>query len=166
MLTVNDADRTETLITPEEFRAALARFCSGVTVVSVSVGKEAHAMTATAFCSLSLEPPSILVCVANQARMNALLLGADRFGVSILRDDQAHYSMCFGGRPSREAVPEFEQLGNVPVLPGALVKLECRRSSAHLEGGHTIFVGHVLASKIVDGEPLTYFEGDYQRLMR
>ena len=72
---------------PNDFKAALGRFASGVTVITLA-GDEDHGMTASAFCSLSLDPPLILVCVKNGNATHGKLLEANGFGVNILGADQ------------------------------------------------------------------------------
>lgn len=155
---------TATTIHASLFKAALARFCSGVTVITVSTPDGVHGMTATAFSSLSLTPPLVLVCVANNARMNQALARSLRFGVSILAEDQSAISAFYAGKGVREKVPDTQALGAAVVMTGAIAQLECSLASRHEGGDHTIYVGRVEACRVNEGAPLTYFCGAYRTL--
>ncbi len=153
------------------FRQALGRFATGVTVVTAERGAgRVHGMTANSFTAVSLEPLLILVCVDKEARMLAVLKEAQRFGVSILKDNQRAISEFFA-QPEQD--PEAEQaLGirfewtaiGIPVLADALVQLTCTVLSSHVSGDHTIFLGEVETAEVFEGEPLLFFRGEYRRI--
>ncbi|HZD33092.1 MAG TPA: flavin reductase family protein, partial [Candidatus Angelobacter sp.] len=85
-----------TAVTPDEFRAALGRFTSGVTVITVETADgEVHGMTASSFCSVSLRPPLVLVCIDHLAETYLHVQERGRFGVSVLREDQEALSEFF-----------------------------------------------------------------------
>ena len=119
-------------------------------------------MTATAFCSLSLRPPLVLVAIARDTRCHAHVMATGRFGVSILAASQVDLSRHFGGKPN--TLPTFTALDGVPVVEGALVQLSCHLESPQPGGDHSIFVGRVTATKTEPGNPLIHFEGRYRRL--
>ena len=145
-----------------DFRMALGRFASGVTVITTTDEVGAiHGMTATAFSSLSLRPPLILVAVASGTRCHALLGARRAFGVSILADHQCDVSRHFGGRPSSAIKLEFTLVGGVPVLVDALATLTCRLRQSIVGGDHSIFVGHVETAKVREGMPLVHHRGRY-----
>jgi flavin reductase (DIM6/NTAB) family NADH-FMN oxidoreductase RutF len=154
------------------FRQALGRFATGVTVVTAERAPgEVHGMTANSFTAVSLEPLLVLVCVDEQARMLPVLKKAQRFGVSVLKDDQRAISDFFA-QPEQD--PEAElALGirfewpapGIPVLGDALVQLTCRVVAAHLAGDHTIFLGEVESAEVFEGEPLLFFRGSYRRIL-
>ncbi len=84
------------LVTPDEFRAALGRFASGVTVITVDTAEgDVHGMTANAFCSVSLRPPLVLVCVDHLAETYLHLRERGQFGVSVLKEEQEALSEFF-----------------------------------------------------------------------
>ncbi len=158
-------------VSPDQFRAALGRFASGVTVVIARTAQDdVHGMTASAFCSLSLQPPQVLVCVDRGSRTHPILSGADKFGVSILAEEQQHLAEFFAGvekdRVSAErAGARFAFTANgTPLLEGALAALECRVVSKHDSGDHTIFIGEVESIRLGDGLPLLHYRGQYRRL--
>jgi flavin reductase (DIM6/NTAB) family NADH-FMN oxidoreductase RutF len=158
----------EDLVTPHEFRAALSRFASGVTVITVAIAEsEVHGMTANAFCSVSLRPPLILVCVDHLAETYLHLRERGEFGVSILKEDQEALSEFFAD-PERNPDAayrlgvEYRQMkSGTPVLDNALGALDCRTVSAHTAGDHTIFVAEVREVSLGEGVPLLYFRGRY-----
>ncbi len=156
------------LVTPDEFRAALGRFASGVTVITVETAEgHIHGMTANAFCSVSLQPPLVLVCIDHLAETYLRVRERGEFGVSVLREDQEALSEFFAD-PERNPDAAY-RLGirfrkmktGTPVLETALANLDCRVVDAHATGDHTIFVGEVREVTLSEGTPLLYFRGQY-----
>jgi flavin reductase (DIM6/NTAB) family NADH-FMN oxidoreductase RutF len=161
------------VIGPDDFRRLLGHFASGVTVVTTrdSQGRPAG-LTASAFTSVSLNPPMILVCVAQNAQSYEALQGADRFAVNILGQGQETLSNRFATKSS-SAAEKFEGIGykpgmlGLPILADALASLECATVHAYPGGDHTIFVGRIEAGASRDGdgaEPLLYYRGRYRQL--
>jgi len=150
-------------VTPADFKQTLGRFLSGVTVVSVEVDGEVHGMTASAFLSVSLDPPLVLVSVARTARMHALLAAASRFGVTLLSSAQQDLSNHFAGYGA--AMPVWDRSVAPPVLANGLGWLSCVTHAAHEAGDHTLYLGRVEALGYGDGEPLAYYRGKYRGLV-
>jgi flavin reductase (DIM6/NTAB) family NADH-FMN oxidoreductase RutF len=158
----------ENQVTPDEFRAALGRFASGVTVVTVETAEgDVHGMTANAFCSVSLRPPLVLVCVDHLAETYLHLREHERFGISVLKENQEALSEFFAD-PERNPDAAYrlgieyrKMTSGTPVLAEALVNLDCRRVEAHPAGDHTIFVSEVNEIALGQGAPLLYFRGRY-----
>jgi len=124
-------------------------------------------MTANSFTSVSLDPPLILVCVDQNARLLSYLKEQGRFGVSILKDTQQQISELFA-KPQQEPAEE-EMLGvrfkwtdtGIPLLEDALAHIACNVVAQHMSGDHTIFVGEVESMELMVGEPLLYYRGRY-----
>lgn len=156
-------------IDPDLFRAVLGRFASGITVVTAR-GDDGtdHGMTISAFCSASLEPPLVLMCVAHDASTYDTLMRQDRFGVSMLSSTQEALSRRFADPDSER----FEGIGytrgesGVVLLDDALAHLECRTVQRHAAGDHTIFVGEVERAAAYSERPLLYYRGGYAQLER
>lgn len=175
-------------VSVEEFRSALGQFASGVTVVTARDtgatssdpdpvdGGEDVAMTATAFVSVSLDPPLVLVSVGEGSRMYDLLAHQDYWAVSVLNEDQVHVSSRFAirGRVSDRLL--FEDLprhrGAVTgavILDGALSAVECRTQQRVRAGDHTLVIGLVVGvecppdSRQTAG-PLLHFRGQYRAM--
>jgi flavin reductase (DIM6/NTAB) family NADH-FMN oxidoreductase RutF len=155
-------------VTPDDFRAALSRFPSGITVVtSRGPAGDLHGITVSAFCSVSLNPPLILVCIEKTTGSHAAIKDTRLFVVNILAAGQDAMSERF----SLPAADKFGGVGHrfgiggVPVLADALVTLECRLENIFDGGDHSIFVAAVEGVSIRDGEPLVYFHGNYRDLL-
>lgn len=157
-------------VTPDQFRAVLGRFASGVTILTARNAKgEDHGMTASAFCSVSLVPPLVLACVDSATDMFRILRIDEYFGVSILSEDQEALSRRFAELPAGR----FDGVGysrgdsGVLLLEDAIAHLECRCVARHTAGDHDIVVGAVEAAHVADaGRPLLYYRGGYAQLER
>jgi flavin reductase (DIM6/NTAB) family NADH-FMN oxidoreductase RutF len=157
--------------TPGEFRLACAQFATGVTVVTAerTPGK-VHGMTANSVTSVSLNPLLLLVCVDHRAHLLPMLKEKQRFGVSILKQEQQAISRYFA--QTEESAETEAKLGiryrwtesGVPLLEDALVHIACKVTAAHVAGDHTIFIGQVETTEIFDGDPLVYFRGGYRSI--
>ena len=154
-------------ITKDEFRTALGRFASGVTVVTTRDAEhKPQGLTVSAFTSLSLDPPLVLICIDNKSGSHSAFLKSGAFVVNLLADDQESLSRHFASKtPDKFAgVVYREGINRMPVLEGALANLECRLVRAHEGGDHTIFIGEIETTTIRGGQPLLYFQGKYARL--
>jgi flavin reductase (DIM6/NTAB) family NADH-FMN oxidoreductase RutF len=145
-----------------------------VTIIT-TVDKEGRpiGLTASAFTSVSLHPPLVLVCVAHDAQSYRALAEGTRFAVNILDKDQEAISTRFATKPTAHPAEKFEGIGyrmgslGVPVLKDALAELECTTVHAYPGGDHTIFVGRVEAADCRGDaglEPLLYYRGKYRRV--
>jgi flavin reductase (DIM6/NTAB) family NADH-FMN oxidoreductase RutF len=155
------------VIAPGDFRHVLAHFASGVTVITTTdADNRPGGLTASAFTSVSLDPPLVLVCVDHKSQTYPALLERGRFAVNILRVEQQDISRRFAS----STLDKFDTVRyrisdlGVPLLDGALATLECTTVNTHVEGDHTIFVGLVERAGTTDGAPLLYYRGKYDRL--
>lgn len=151
---------------PAAFRRALGHFPSGITVVTVRdrAGTD-QGMTVSAFCSASLTPPLVLVCIGHDATIAGAVAGAEGFGVSVLAERQVALSRKFAGAETNrfEGVAVTRGLLGVALLDGAAAQLECRIIARHEAGDHTIVVGEVVHAREKDGDPLVYHRGKYRQ---
>jgi flavin reductase (DIM6/NTAB) family NADH-FMN oxidoreductase RutF len=147
-----------------QFRNAMGKFATGVTVVATEVEGSVHGMTANAFMSVSLSPKLVVVSISERAQMLEKINQSGKFSVNILSSSQQDLSMIFAGQQKNHQEVKFERLGEVPVLDGAVAQIACEVSSAHIEGDHTLFIGRVTEIHIEDFEPLIYFSGKYRAL--
>ena len=151
-------------VTKDEFRAALGRFVSGVTVVATLTSDNRPAgITVSAFSSLSLDPPLVLACIDRRASLHAHLTEGSYFSVNILAEDQQEISRLFASKDeSRFKVTRYRSgINGTPVLDGALASIECRVVHAYPGGDHTIIVGEVEATTLAEQKPLAYYRGGY-----
>jgi flavin reductase (DIM6/NTAB) family NADH-FMN oxidoreductase RutF len=157
------------MIDPATFRSVLGRFASGVTVVTArdAAGTD-HGMTASAFCSVSLEPPLVLVCIEQTADMHAVLAHASELAVNILASGQEALSRHF----AEPADDRFDGIGytrgttGAALLEGTLAAIECTIVARYPAGDHTIVVGEVIAATANLERPLLYYRGGYAQLER
>ena len=154
-------------VTQSEFRSALGHFAAGVTVVTTRdrEGRPAG-LTASAFTSVSLDPPLVLVCVAHISQSHPAMLERGRFAVNFLRREQEDISRRFATTrlDKFDGVPHrMSELG-LPVLTEALAHVECVTVNKHVEGDHTVFIGRVEGCETTDGMPLLYYCGKYDSL--
>ena len=155
-------------VTSDEFRAALGRFSSGVTVITVETPTgDIHGMTASSFCSVSLRPPLVLVCVDHLAETYLHVRERGRFGVSVLKEGQEALSEFFADPErnpdaARRLDIRYSQMKNgMPVVADTLAALDCTVVQSHAAGDHTIFVAEVKEVSFAEGSPLLYFRGRY-----
>ena len=124
-------------------------------------------LTASAFSSVSLDPPLVLICVDHKSNSFPHLRDSGKFAINILHCDHESLSRRFA---SSRIDNKFDGVAyrvstlGLPLLDTALATLECQTVNAHVEGDHTIFVGRVEAVTVGDGEPLVYYRGRYHRL--
>jgi flavin reductase ActVB len=150
-------------VSPEAFRNALARWASGVTVVTAHDDGGPVGMTAASFSSLSLDPPLVLVCIAHSARSHGALTGAEGFIVHVLSHEQQHFSERFSTPGSKfDDLETGEGLFGAPLLPLGTARLECERHATLDGGDHTILVGRVRSAESTDAEPLIYWDRSYR----
>ena len=155
------------VIGPDDFRKVLGHFASGVTIITTTDGDgRPTGLTASAFTSVSLEPPLILVCVAHKSQSYPAMLERGRFAVNFLRREQEELSKRFAtSRLDKfEGVPhQICELG-VPILNEALAHVACVTVNKHVEGDHTVFIGRIEECGTTDGMPLLYYRGKYDSL--
>jgi flavin reductase (DIM6/NTAB) family NADH-FMN oxidoreductase RutF len=165
------------------FRRAAGQFPSGIVVVSTSLDGDGHAMTVSAFTSVSLEPMLVLFCAEKVARFHDAVLQAGFWAVSVLGEESEKIArwLATRGRPLHgqlDTIPHQPgPLTGAPLLDGALATMECRTTAVHDGGDHSIVVGEVLgvaAPASGEGEPeaggrggpLVHHSGRYRRLAR
>ena len=155
------------------FRAALSRFASGVTIVSTTLDGVDHAMTASAFTAVSLDPPLVLVCSQKTSRFHEAVLATGVWGVSILAEEGLAASAWFAnrGRPLEDqlqGIAFHRGASGAAMLDESLAWLECATTATHDGGDHTIVVGAVTAAAVREGvdDPLLYYRSHYGTMIR
>jgi flavin reductase (DIM6/NTAB) family NADH-FMN oxidoreductase RutF len=150
-----------------EFRRALGHFASAVTVVTTRLeGGDPAGITVTAFTSLSLEPPLVLICIDQRARLYDHLPPGGHFAVNILAEEQETVSRRFASSepdPFRDIGYSNSTLGT-PIIHDCIAAIECKIVERLPGGDHTIIVGQVESATIREGKPLMYFRGGYSSL--
>jgi flavin reductase (DIM6/NTAB) family NADH-FMN oxidoreductase RutF len=156
--------------TTADFKAVMGRFATGVTVVTTALGSQRAGVTVNAFCSVSLDPPLVLVCIERTAHIHDLLLNAGVFAVNLLAEGQDEIARCFAISSDRRNLEfcgcqtESVQTG-APTLCDALGYLDCLVTDVFPGGDHSIIVGRVEALGAIDRAPLVYYRSQYVKLL-
>jgi len=154
----------------ETLRGALRHFASGVTVVTALYDDEPYGITVSAFSSISLEPPIVMVSISNDSPIAARIISAERFGVNILSAAQSGTARRFAESiPGREKFAGVEAMmieNGSPRLVGTLAWLDCVLCETLEVGTHTIMLGRVLEAIAPPepDDPLLYYHRDYRTL--
>jgi flavin reductase (DIM6/NTAB) family NADH-FMN oxidoreductase RutF len=157
-------------LVPGTFREVMGRLAGGVTVVTaLDAAGQPCGFTATAVCSVSLDPPLVLVCVAREAHTPAAIRGARRYALNFLRSGDASVSDRFATseESKSDGIEWTGAPGGSPLLPGVLGWVECDVEQDLEAGDHTIFIGRVIAANVEmpDEAPLVHFGGRYHTVM-
>lgn len=158
------------MIDIQDFRAAMARLGAAVNIIVTDGPAGLHGMTASAVCSVSDNPASLLLCVNRSARMHALLRENGKVTVNVLAGGQEHLSGIFADKrldiDARFAAADWTTLDHgVPALTGALVALGCVVSQTVDMGSHCVFLCEIRYVRMGELEPgLVYFDRAYHRL--
>jgi flavin reductase (DIM6/NTAB) family NADH-FMN oxidoreductase RutF len=151
--------------TPEEYRAALGQFATGVTIVTARAADgRLLGLTANSFNSVSLTPPLVLWSLAPQSTSMPGFLAATHYAINVLAADQRLLAERFArkGIDRFEGTPWHRGLTGAPVIDGAVAVFECSHRSQHDEGDHLIFVGRVEhCSRRVGATPLVFHGGRF-----
>lgn len=158
------------MIDTSEFRRVLGHFPTGVVVVtSLRPDGEPCGLTVNAFCSVSLVPPLVLVCVEIDADSHDCIRESGFFAASVLDETRGEgLSRRFATGRSEEkfrGVAYREETTGAPVLEAAIAWVDCRVTQAVPAGDHTVFLGEVVAADAREGQPLVYYRGGYGRFI-
>lgn len=155
-------------VAPERFVAGMRLHAAGVTIVATSFEGRPFGLTATAVCSVSAEPPQLLVCVHRAAEAHEPIRRSRIFTVNVLAAGQHRLADRFAGRLGHSGPARFEEgrwtrcVTGAPVLEGARAVFDCSLVTGLEAGTHTIFVGLVEDVLTDPGlAPLVYHEGEY-----
>jgi flavin reductase (DIM6/NTAB) family NADH-FMN oxidoreductase RutF len=156
------------LISPQEFKAALGSFATGITIATTGSRGALHGMTANAVMSVSLDPPLVLLSIQRDTRMHTAISLSGNFALSILSASQRDVAEYFANSARPHDDTAFERFPftysrtGAPLLEGALAHVDCEIVAQHVAGDHTLFVGRVVGAETASGgDPLLYFRGGF-----
>lgn len=159
------------VIDEARFREVLGHFPSGVTVVTGieegSVPPEPLGFTCQAFCSLSLDPPMVLVAPSKASKSWPRIRRSGLLCVNVLSEDQGQLSRAFavsGGKKFEQVKWSPGPVTGCPVLAGALAWVECRIQDVYEAGDHWIATCNVLELGVGQGKPLVFYRGGFGRV--
>jgi flavin reductase (DIM6/NTAB) family NADH-FMN oxidoreductase RutF len=154
-----------TQVNPNDFRHGMRHLAAAVNIVSTRNSGMPWGLLATAVCSVSDDPPTLLVCVNRSARSYAAIAECGRFCINVLERNQLDVARRF---LSLDGPSRFELFGwntlvtGAPAIDSALINFDCEVVNAVEAGTHMVFIGAVVATRrACEGEPLIYFNGDY-----
>ena len=152
-------------VSPDDFKSAMRRFATGVTIVTTTGGGTVHGFTANAFASVTADPPMLLICVNRAANSHPIISAAGVFCVNILALDQQNVAERFAQRSAGnkfDALDWHEGTTGSAIIDGSLAYFDCTLAEEHTAGTHTIFIGTVVECGSTSGVPLGYFDGSYK----
>ncbi len=163
---VNPAD-----LNGSNMRKLRGLFASGVTAVTTVLDGRLKGITVSAFSEVSIDPPLILICIANESETRSLLEKSKIFAVNLLSEEQEFLSDRFAARAPLvndrfEGVPYYTAVTGSPILAESIAWYDCRVDSMIDGGDHMIFIGRVEAIGFGSPtrSPLLYYSNSYRRL--
>ncbi|WP_223805944.1 flavin reductase family protein [Ornithinibacillus gellani] len=147
-----------------QFRDAMGKFATGITVVSTYHQQETRGMVVNAFMSVSLDPKLIAISIDEKASMYPILQETKQFGVSILNADQQIYSMMLAKQKEKDREIPYTDLRGMPVVADALAAIACEVKDMVKAGDHMIFIAEVKDLIMKDDKPVLYYAGKYRNL--
>jgi flavin reductase (DIM6/NTAB) family NADH-FMN oxidoreductase RutF len=155
-------------VSAEAFKQGMRRLAAGVTIITTAHDGERSGLTATAVCSLSLDPPQLLVCVHREAGAHEFIERGERLCVNVLARNHRHLARRFAGQNGVYGTKRFQagrwttlKTGS-PVLEDALVSFDCIVTERVKASTHTIFIGRVVeVGPRSNAKPLLYASGEY-----
>lgn len=151
----------------QKFRAAMSAFPSGVTMMTTAgPDGEPRGFAASSFCSVSLDPPLVLVCLAKTAQCHDAFMDNDQWSIQVAGAAHVDLVTRFATKgvdkfAGGEFVPDHR---GVPVLVDAAVLIECEAHQRYDGGDHTILVAKVLDIDVDDRPALLYFQREFRHL--
>lgn len=157
---------------PERFRAGMRQLASGVSIVTTGSGDGRRGLTATSVCSVSAEPPTLLVCVNRSAEAHDFLTSTKTFCVNVLGTRDQELCERFAAKDGVRGLARFEfgswvdRRNEPPALSTALASFDCLLEQHFVVSTHSIFIGRVIdARSSEDGEALVYHNRAFQRVV-
>jgi len=150
----------------QHFREAMSLFATGVTVITTRPPSGPAGMTASAVCSVSIEPVQLLVCISTHLPTHDALLQSGRFAVNVLGEGQGELAQRFATPGiDKFAGVAFDESDGVPVLHDAIAHFVCESRERFPGGDHSIFIGEVTdCAFVAGGKPLLYFRSEFGRI--
>ena len=151
----------------EQFLLGMRRLAGGVCVVTTAHDGQSYGLTATSVCSLSVSPPSMLICINRNADSHSPICKARVLCVNVLAETQRHIAQRFGGADQLKGPARFEggdwtlSEAGLPKLAGCLSSFDCDVAQISECKTHSIFICIVRSVCVEDGAPLIYWQAQF-----
>ncbi len=152
----------------DDFRAAMRQLAATVNIITAGEGDRRRGLTATAVCSMSVTPPSMLVCVNRFGEAHKAITAAGSFCVNILADGQREVAMRFAGQIGEPGDNKFAPYRwtrlstGAPALDDAMINLDCEIASVSETESHSVFIGNVRAIRFgPETSPLLHYNRNF-----
>lgn len=166
-----DARVPEEIADPDSFKAAMSRLAAGVVMVTTRIDGRPWGLTVSACCSVSVDPPLVLISLNRRTQSWNAIRDTRRFGISILRVEQQPLAQLASAPGSPKFVDEFcvpdpTDSSRPPAIVGALYQLDCAVANTYEAGTHMLVVGRVRRAAAGDERelPLIYFDRTFYGL--
>lgn len=166
MTSLRTAAAASPAVDGDAFRAAMRELAAGVTIVTAGTADGRRGLTATAVCSVSADPPTLLACINRATDGHAAIAASGHFCVNVVAAEHRDLAERFAGRDGARGAARFERgdwdclVTGAPVLADAVAAFDCRVVEALSWGTHTIFIGRVAATRVAPARPaLVYRAG-------
>lgn len=152
------------------FRQAMGLFPGAVTLITTGKDALRRGITATAVCSVTDSPPSILVCVNRKTGTCQEIERSGGFSVQLLDSDHSDVALCFAGVTGETGADKFTPAdwtacaAGLPRLKAALASLSCEVTSSSENGSHMVFIGAIKDAALSEGDALIYAQSHFRRL--
>lgn len=150
-----------------QLRSAMGKFATGVTVVTCMSPDGPACISANSFSSISLDPAIVMWAIATGARRYPLFEHAEHYAIHVLSDAQT--DLCSAASKDVHALKDIAHGSNmegVPLIDDCLARFECKRTACHEAGDHVIVLGEVLQAEMREGNPLTFYAGEFGTFAR
>ena len=159
-------------VSADDHRYGMRHFAVGVTIITARDGEQRAGLTATAVCSVTADPPRLVVFVNKNVVANEVILNSGALCVNVLASEQEEVAKAFAGMikevhgDARFGYGQWRELASgAPALEGTLANFDCRVIKVFDESTHHAFLCEVLAtSESNDGEALIYLNGAFRRI--
>jgi flavin reductase len=152
------------MTTAAAYKEAMRRVPTGVAVVTSFKGGEPRGITVNAFASVSIDPPTLLICINRAARSYLYIAESKNFCLNVLAGNQRHLAERFAGKVRERQFDGVEYVVDetgAPVLSGTIAHFDCHVVEEHHAESHSIFIARVVSCSARPGSPLGYFDGGF-----
>ncbi|MCW2750525.1 MAG: putative NADH-dependent flavin oxidoreductase [Aeromicrobium sp.] len=156
-----------TIQVPEQFREAMSAFPSGVTIMTtIDADGQQRGFAASSFCSLSMDPPLVLVCLGKDAQCHDAFLDSDQWAIQVAASGHVDLISRFATKGADKfGGGEFQtDHRGVPILADASVLLGCTAYARYDGGDHTILIALVESVALCESSPVLYFQREFRHL--